>query len=445
MARTSFLLDAGPAGADLSAANTGGSTPIVDTDCSAKFTAVSPYQGPFSARYSYKGTRTTGVFNRYTHPTPNPRFTSVAFRFSNIGTYAIMPFIFRSTSGALFNLRATYVSGEIEIALHASSSSATKIATLIDDALADTWYRVLIEITNYTTGAYTLTIYQGLSTTALATVSGTHAALAGISYSVVQAGQAATLPIDVAVDADYIVFDDTTTIGIPSNSLPTVSLTAPQNVAAGTTVNVAAAASDADGAITSYAWTVDYCSTTAPTLTGASTANVSLVAPAAGHIVVLKCVVTDNSGGTTTTYTEVRSIKSGAITVLPDDGGKGYTAIAGGFALLGTAANLSAALRDADAATGVQSPPVIATAVESRFRLEPGGARSTVDIVLGGVDKDDAGALTGTLRVYNGVTLIGTYPLGTITTSPVDKTISVSLAAISSDANNLWVGLVATS
>ncbi len=445
MARTSFLLDTGPAGADLTAANTGGSTPVKDTGGSAKFTDVTPYQGSFSGRYFYQASQGTGTFNRYTSPTANPRFTTFAFRYTDISTYAIMPVMLRSSSTAIANIRVTNVSGSQRLTINASASSATEIATLLTDTDPGTWYRILIEISNYTTGAYTISVFDNLSTTPLNTVTGTNAAFAGISYSVLQIGQGAVLPVDVTVDADYVVFDDTTSIGVPSNTPPTVTLSAAQNVAAGSSVNVSATATDPDGSIASYAWTVDYCSTTSPTLTGASTSAVSLVAPAAGNLVVLKCVVTDNNGAATTAFTEVRVTKAGTLTVLPDDAGKGYTVVNGTYTVFGSSPNMSAALRDADATTGARSATVTSTPAEARYRLEPGGTRSSIDVTLGGVDKDDAGALTASMKVYNGGTLIGTYPVGTITTTPTDKTIAVDLTGAGMNANNVWIALVATS
>lgn len=196
---------------------------------------------------------------------------------------------------------------------------------------------------------------------------------------------------------------------------PTVTLTADQNVAAGSTATATADATD-DGTIASYAWTVLASkSSTSPALTGAGTATVTFTAPAAGHVVTLQCVVTDDSGNATTRTTEVRVPKSGNFATLAVPGTT-YTNVGG-------AANTGAALADASDATYAESPSYTATATEFRQRLEPLVPRTALTITVrhmvtaaGGVKK---------FRLYEGTTLRQEWTL-TQPTTMTDEALTVT-------------------
>ena len=225
-----------------------------------------------------------------------------------------------------------------------------------------------------------------------------------------------------------------------ANAVPTFnSISATQNVAAGASVSVTASATDPDGTVASYAWTVDYCSTTAPTLSGASTATATFTAPAAGNLVVLKCTATDNLGATSSATTEVRVPSSGALTVLPDDAGKGYT-VSTPYATFGTVANASLALADASTSTGIESAEVGPTPQISRFRLAPATARDNAKITLTGVAKTDSAAVTASVALFQGAVQRQIWAL-TPTTTPTAVELSLDSGTLSAitDWGDLWL------
>lgn len=234
-------------------------------------------------------------------------------------------------------------------------------------------------------------------------------------------------------------------LGPLPNQPPVVSISpVKQAVAAGAAVSATATASDPDGTIATYAWSVDYCSTTAPTLSNASTSTVNFTAPAAGHLVVLKCLVTDSDGASTSVTTEIRVPTSAAtLAVLPDDSGKGHT-VKTPWAVFGAAANAAAALSDGSGATGVESADVTSTPTVSRHRLAPSTTRSNAKITLAGVAKTDSGAITAKAMLYEGTTLRQTWTL-TPTTTPTSVDLALSGATVAAiiDWSDLWVALSA--
>ena len=226
-----------------------------------------------------------------------------------------------------------------------------------------------------------------------------------------------------------------------ANTPPTISsISAAQNVAAAASVSCSVTASDPDGTIASYAWTVDYCSTTSPTLSGASTATCTFTAPAAGNLVVLKCTVTDNGGATTSSTSEVRVPSSSTpLTILPDDAGKGHTTLTP-WGTFGGAATAAAALRDGSGTTGIESADVGAVAQTTRHRLAPSTSRANAKITLEGLAKTDSSALTAEARLYQGGTLRQTWGLSP-TTTPTDVDLDLSSGAVSAitDWADLWL------
>lgn len=224
-------------------------------------------------------------------------------------------------------------------------------------------------------------------------------------------------------------------LGGPSNTPPNVTITGNQNVSAGATVLASVVATD-DGSIASYAWSVvSASSTSTPTLTGASTSGVSFTAPAAGNLVTLQCVVTDNLGLTTTVATEVRVPVSGSFTTLALPG-------TGGWSNIGGAANSGAALADASDTTYEESPDYSISETELRQRLQPLTARSTLSLVPRSLVTSVGG--TTKFRLYEGNTLRQEWPL-TQNVSVADQTVTLTSPGSISDWGNLYAAWSAVS
>lgn len=224
---------------------------------------------------------------------------------------------------------------------------------------------------------------------------------------------------------------------VPVNAAPTVDAGANQNVSAASTVNLSATANDADGSIASYAWTFDFPSSGAPSLTGGSTATPSFTSGSAGALYILKCTVTDNLGSTANDTVEIRVPVAGAATarhIVADGTGTGTWTKGGGSATDG------AALNDETDTTYVESPALSGTEVSRRIRIAPSASKATAQF------KErlwtDTGTATATLRLYEGNTLRQSWTQG-LTTTATEYTFSVSsptIAAIS-DWSNLYLEL----
>lgn len=187
--------------------------------------------------------------------------------------------------------------------------------------------------------------------------------------------QTATVnPADTSREAASAYFADAPDF----NAAPTVTLPGPVTATAGQQVQISATVADPDGDPITTSWTVVAAeSSDTPTLTGASTATVSLTAPAAGNVVVLRCTVTDSGGKTASATTEVRVPLAGsaAITPLPIP----VTIVSGAITRSGVAASDGAALGDADDTTYLETGPTTSTQV-SRVRLRPAVSRSVLSI-----------------------------------------------------------------
>jgi hypothetical protein len=79
------------------------------------------------------------------------------------------------------------------------------------------------------------------------------------------------------------------------NNAPTVAINSIADSYVGDTVSATAVASDSDGTISSYAWSVVQCDVTPPTLLNATSPTVSFV-PNKPMTVTLRCTVLDNAG-----------------------------------------------------------------------------------------------------------------------------------------------------
>lgn len=191
-------------------------------------------------------------------------------------------------------------------------------------------------------------------------------------------------------------------IGDVANLPPVISsITANQSVTAGATgVTATVVASDPDGTIASYAWSVVTAESSAtPTLSGASTNTVSLTAPAAGNVVVLQCVVTDSGGATTTATTEVRvPVGTGADAAALSIEGIGDS----GWTIIGGSANQGTALGDGSSTTRVESPDITVTASVRTWRLKPMATRTALRITLSAAVLTSSITHTSKVRVYQG-------------------------------------------
>jgi len=98
--------------------------------------------------------------------------------------------------------------------------------------------------------------------------------------------------------ASTVFFDDVLVQDAIANVPPTVNVGADAQIKKGSTFSRTATASDSDGTISTYAWTVQSRpagSVTTPT--GASTSTVSFIPDKVGNY-TLRCTVTDNAGAT---------------------------------------------------------------------------------------------------------------------------------------------------
>jgi hypothetical protein len=191
-------------------------------------------------------------------------------------------------------------------------------------------------------------------------------------------------------------------IGDVANAAPTQTLSATQTVSAGAACTATSTASDSDGSIASYLWTVVTAASSAtPTLTNATTATVSFTAPAAGNLVTLQCVVTDNQGATNTATTEVRVPTTSDVSTLSfvGTGDSGWT-------IIGGAGSEGAALNDASNTTRMESPDIVGTDSVRTWRLAPMTARSGLRITLLGAVLTSSIANSNKVRVISGGTQI---------------------------------------
>jgi hypothetical protein len=230
------------------------------------------------------------------------------------------------------------------------------------------------------------------------------------------------------------------------NLPPTVSLTANQNAAAGDTVTALATASDADGSISSYAWSVDPAlSTASPALSGATTPTVTLTAPATGNLVTLKQIVTDDNASTATAETEVRVPITSTTDVKP-------LALAsvnvGAWTKNGVQANEGATLASA-ADTDYENTATLTSSAQSMtVRLQPRSAVSSGTVTVRMSTGAD-GTAHATVTLLEGTVVRQTWAPTSLPNSstPTDYTFALSSAAIAAivDWGNLYLNIAFTS
>ncbi len=296
--------------------------------------------------------------------------------------------------------------------------------------VANQWYRFSVVATTTgstgATGSLTVKIYLGDSLTPAYTyTSSTFNFGAGSFDRIELGGTASDRTASWTVGYDFLNTNggSTTEIGPPGNNPPTATITGNQNVAAGASVTATMTATDTDGTIASYAWTVlGSLSTATPALTGASTATVSLTAPAAGNVVTLQCVATDNGGATVTQTTEVRVPITGSTAAVPIPG---PGTVGGAYNLIGGAADEGTALNDSNPATLVESLDLTSIAQVRIFRLQPMNSRSSFQVALSGAVLTAAATHTSSMRVYQGHGAAAAIQIA-----------SASLAAVNTTASN---------
>lgn len=225
-------------------------------------------------------------------------------------------------------------------------------------------------------------------------------------------------------------------IGPPSNALPTGTITANQNVAAGATVTVAVSATDSDGSIASYTWTgTRYTAGANPAAitigTGSGTASITYTAGSAGSLDIWTCVVLDNSGGaiTPTPSTEVRVLKTGTLSPLRMNGSGDS-----GYAIIGGSATEGFALNDASNTTRVETPDITSSTATKYWRLEPGVTRTGLRVTLSDI------VLTAGITNQNKakVRSAGTTVVTTRATNTLKKTSDDTTADVTTSDQTLY-------
>lgn len=244
-------------------------------------------------------------------------------------------------------------------------------------------------------------------------------------------GVSSTMPESYTMNIDSIQLDDGRTSFIPGMAVaPTLSLTGNQNVAAAATVTATATATGT-GTLT-YAWSVVTAqSTSTPTLTGGTTATVSLTAPAIGNLVTLQCIVTDSIGGlTATATTEVRVPRAGSATVVP----LALDAIkVGTITRVGGSATDGAALADASDTTYLETGALSSTEQSAEARWEPHNSRASGQMTplrLG----TDTGTATALVKLVEATTVRQSWTQA-VTATATDYTFTLDPATISAIAD----------
>lgn len=239
-------------------------------------------------------------------------------------------------------------------------------------------------------------------------------------------------------DTRFDMVPGTGNLGPLANQPPTIPAIAPRTVSAGSSVSITAAPVDPDGVIGAHAWTVAYSSTGSnPSLSGASSPTVTLTAPAAGNLVVLKYVATDTDGQTAETFVEVRVPTTGNVTILKDGAPHASTTA---WSVFGGAADRATALNDGNSATGIESPEAGGSTSISRHRLTPSVVRDSLNLTLSGVSKSDPGTISSLVRLMQGNTVLETWDL-VPTTTPGNRTLPLGPSTLSAitDWGNLWL------
>lgn len=391
----------------------------------------------------------TGAMNvRFPFVATNTKGAVSVYRFmATLPSATINPIDIRDNSGnALFRISIN-TSGKVLIQSPTGATLATSTASITPNQ----WnrYEIVFDIgSSSTTGSATVNVYNGDATgTPDVTVTATGVNLGGGANpaGVVDLGMMQAVA-SVQQDWDVLQMNDgaTSMIGpyTTTNVLPTASITpTKQDVSAGASVSATVAASDSDGTIASYAWTITrYAAGAAPAAvtptSGASSATVNWTAGPAGTLDVAVCDVVDNSGGhaSPSPSQEVRVAATGDVTTL------GGTNAGDTWSNVGGASSGGVALADASDATYVESPAEVATASASRWRLQPMGPRTALTLTARTVLTSTGGTVKVRLREgKTAQTLRQEWDVTQQATGFADQALVVSSPGSISDWGDLWI------
>lgn len=212
---------------------------------------------------------------------------------------------------------------------------------------------------------------------------------------------------------------------LPANLPPTVSVGADVTLSAsGGSVTLTATASDPDGTIAAYAWTITSIlpSSSPPTIINPATANASVNLTNPGRYVI-RCTVTDNLGATG--FAEKKIFVPGqSVRPVLD------LANPGGWSLMGSATSAAGGLADEDDTTGTQGPTAPVAEAIQRVLLAPMLVPSSSFALQLKNKLATAGAATCKVRLYEAVI----SPAGAITSSTMRKewTVTPTTSAVTS-------------
>lgn len=219
---------------------------------------------------------------------------------------------------------------------------------------------------------------------------------------------------------------------VNTNQPPILSLPANRSVAAGAVVTTTATASDPDGTISSYAWSLVAPSDTV-TINNASSATCTLTAGPAGSLHVLQCVVTDSGGLTATAQTEVRVETSGDAFPLDNEAASGWVRTGG--------TSDGGVLADSDNGTYLESPNALsATPQRLRRRVRPITTRSGLSVPVS-LRKNGPGTATATITLQQGTVDKGSLGSITVTDTWAEYTLTLTTEQVNSitDRGNLFI------
>lgn len=397
MTNQKYALDGGADGAAISTGNTGAS---VLSGCTGIFSSAAKGFGNVGVRltiaaganpaFRFPGAAADNHYGFW--------FMSSGPMGADLGTVAYVPFAtFRRLNGTNATIRWNKVANLYEIL---EGTSGANILTSFTPISLSTKYVYWLDLNNPSNpGAWVVKAYK-LSDQSLAhSATGTTSWTSNAAFTDLQFGGSSD--VQVTQDVDYLQILNGTVVEPPwpTNTLPTVTLTANQTRAPGETAVITATAGDSDGTIASYAFSIAYANTTTPALTGANTSQLSFpVGATKGVLYVVSCTVTDDQGGQATATTEVR-VPTTDDTVLPLPGS---LAGASSWSTIGSQTDHGVILGDGNAGTLVKSPDLSGTASEEPIRLAPMSQRSNVTVTVGGAILTAAISHTSKIRVYCG-------------------------------------------
>ncbi len=307
-----------------------------------------------------------------------------------------------------------------DVAVFSTSNSPIAVGTL---------YRFEWQM-DHTTGDYVVEWFSGDSTTALGRYTG--AASIGTQVQRIDFGR--------TTSPDYTALLDTMALNTSKlgprnrpNTAPTANAGSDKTSGVvGTLMNVTGTDSDSDGTISTREWTCTSYppGSSVPTLSGASTATVSFT-PSATGLYILSYRVQDNSGDWSTPSTVKVYVPGTSITPIA------ITTNTGAWTNEGGASDFTAALRDSNNATFLQSNASLTTPSTMRIRLAPLAAPASFTLNPS-VLLSANGSGTAVVRLYEGSTMRKEWTL-----SPTTSVTTPSLTLTSGEITTVtsWLAL----